>query len=124
MNEFEKLLTEFFALTGLDAKADARDAFSLESDGIIYTIQYRRDANVDEILASIHKHNPLIIKDDDNQRTIAKNILGDLRVLFDTLERNIVLDRDAPLEYNTVTETDMESDDANAMRAYLSEVKE
>lgn len=45
MNEFERLLAEFSALAGLDAKADAKDAFSLESDGIVFTLQFLREAN-------------------------------------------------------------------------------
>ena len=43
MTLFEALVSELAAATGLPLEPDARDACSLETDGLIVTLQYRRE---------------------------------------------------------------------------------
>ena len=45
MTDFERLLAEFSAETGLEATADAKGACSFETDGLIITLQYRSEAD-------------------------------------------------------------------------------
>ena len=43
MTQFEALVSELAAATGLPLEVDARDACSLETDGLVITLQYRRE---------------------------------------------------------------------------------
>ena len=43
MTAFESIISEMAAATGLPLEIDEKDACSVEADGIITTIQYRRD---------------------------------------------------------------------------------
>ena len=43
MTQFESLISELAAASGLALQVDAQDSCSLETDGIIVTIQYRRE---------------------------------------------------------------------------------
>ena len=43
MTQFESLISELAAASGLALQVDAQDSCSLETDGIIVTLQYRRE---------------------------------------------------------------------------------
>ena len=43
MTQFEALVSELAAATGLPLEIDARDACSLETDGLVVTLQHRRE---------------------------------------------------------------------------------
>ena len=43
MTQFESLISELAAASGLSLQVDAQDSCSLETDGVIVTLQYRRE---------------------------------------------------------------------------------
>ena len=45
MTQFEALVSELATATGLPLEADAHDACSLENDGLVITLQYRRECD-------------------------------------------------------------------------------
>ena len=45
MSVFEKLISEFATMTGLEIAPDVNESCTLESNGVIITIQYRSDAD-------------------------------------------------------------------------------
>ncbi|WP_406040308.1 CesT family type III secretion system chaperone [Succinimonas sp.] len=54
MNAFNKLLSEFSKLTGLDTEADSDNSCSMETDGgVIITIQYLENTNELAIFAPV-----------------------------------------------------------------------
>jgi hypothetical protein len=45
MNVFEKLMSEFATMTALEIAPDSNDSCTLESNGVVITIQYRSEAD-------------------------------------------------------------------------------
>ena len=53
MNVFEKLISEFATMTGLEIAPDGNGSCTLESNGVVITIQYRSDADDVVIFAPV-----------------------------------------------------------------------
>lgn len=59
MNAFDKLISEFAGMTGLEVAPDANDSCMLESNGVFITIQYRGEAD-DVVMFA-----PVALQDDE-----------------------------------------------------------
>ena len=49
MTPFESLIAEFAGKTGLPLEADERDACSLETEGLVVTLQYLRERGAHDV---------------------------------------------------------------------------